>query len=49
MIGRAFLWYTIEIKMVLSMTNRYEVKDKIEVLTANYPISRDMIEDQQNK
>jgi hypothetical protein len=32
-----------------SMTNRYEIKDKIEVLTANYPISRDIIEEQKNK
>ncbi|MDR2419460.1 MAG: DNA adenine methylase [Treponema sp.] len=31
-------WYTIEIKMVSSMTVRFETKDKIEVLTTNYPI-----------
>jgi hypothetical protein len=24
------------------MTNRYEYKDKIEVLTANYPLSQDV-------
>jgi DNA adenine methylase len=34
-------WHTIEIKMVSSMTNRYEKKDKVEVLTANYPIAVD--------
>jgi hypothetical protein len=27
----------------MSMTSPYEVKHKIEVLTANYPLSRDMI------
>ena len=33
-------WYTEEIKMMCSMTNRYTSKrDKIEVLTANYPIT----------
>jgi DNA adenine methylase len=31
-------WHTIELKMVMSMTNRYEIKNKIEVMTANYPI-----------
>ena len=34
-------WYTIEIKMANSMTTRYEIKTKIEVLTANYPIAVD--------
>jgi DNA adenine methylase len=34
-------WHTIELKMVISMTNRYEIKNKIEVLTANYPIAVD--------
>jgi DNA adenine methylase len=38
-------WHTIELKMVNAMTNRYELKNKIEVLTANYPITRDMIQD----
>jgi DNA adenine methylase len=32
-------WYTIEIKMISSMTSRFEKKDKVEVLTANYPIT----------
>jgi DNA adenine methylase len=31
-------WSRIEFKMVMSMTNRYEIKNKIEVMTANYPI-----------
>jgi DNA adenine methylase len=38
-------WYTLEFRMRCSMTNRYESKDKIEVMTANYPIDRDMIKD----
>ena len=38
-------WYTLEFKMFCSMTNRYELKDKIEVMTANYPITPDMIAD----
>jgi DNA adenine methylase len=38
-------WYMLEFKMPCSMTNRYELKDKIEVMTANYPITRDMIKD----
>ena len=38
-------WHSIELRMKLSMTNRYEYRDKIEVLTANYPITRDMIKD----
>ena len=37
--------HSIELRMKLSMSNRYEYKDKIEVLTANYPITRDMIRD----
>jgi DNA adenine methylase len=36
-------WYMVELKMMSSMTNRFEIKDKIEVLTANYPITRDML------
>jgi DNA adenine methylase len=36
-------WYTIELSMKLSMTNRYEYRNKIEVLTANYPLSQEMI------
>jgi hypothetical protein len=35
--------------MILALTNRYEIKDKIKVLTANYPISRDIIKEQKNK
>ncbi|MDR0525029.1 MAG: hypothetical protein LBG90_04070 [Spirochaetaceae bacterium] len=38
-------WYTLELRMLITMTNRYEQRDKIEVMTANYPISKDMIED----
>jgi DNA adenine methylase len=38
-------WHTIELKLKNAMTNRYENKDKIEVLTANYLITRDMIQD----
>ncbi|MDR1325848.1 MAG: hypothetical protein LBK00_07430 [Treponema sp.] len=34
-------WHTLEFKMVMSMTNRYEIKNKIEVMTANYPIAVD--------
>jgi DNA adenine methylase len=34
-------WHTIELRMKLSMTSRYESKHKIEVLTANYPLSLD--------
>lgn len=34
-------WHTVEIKMKISMTSRYEIKDKIEVMTANYPIAVD--------
>ena len=37
--------HSIELRMKLSMTGRYEYQDKIEVLTANYPITRDMIQD----
>jgi DNA adenine methylase len=42
-------WYSIEIRMKMAMTSRYECKDKIEVLTANYPITRDMIKDSEAK
>jgi DNA adenine methylase len=38
-------WHTLEFRIVSSMTNRYEIRDKIEVMTANYPITRDMIQD----
>ncbi|MDR2798675.1 MAG: hypothetical protein LBB80_10065 [Treponema sp.] len=38
-------WYTLGFRMMCSMTNRYENKDKIEVLTANYPIDSDIIKD----
>jgi DNA adenine methylase len=38
-------WHTLEFRMMSSMTNRYELKDKIEVMTANYPITWDMIQD----
>ena len=32
-------WYSFEVKMRCSMTNRYESRrSKVEVLTANYPI-----------
>jgi DNA adenine methylase len=41
-------WHSVEIKMRLSLTTRYEVKDKIEVLTANYPIERE-VKDPQNQ
>jgi DNA adenine methylase len=34
-------WHTIEFKMINSMTTRYELKTKIEVMTANYPIAVD--------
>jgi hypothetical protein len=27
------------------MTNRYEIQEKIEVMTVNYPITRDMVQD----
>jgi DNA adenine methylase len=36
-------WHTLELRMKVAMTSRYEVKNKIEVLTANYPLSRDML------
>jgi hypothetical protein len=33
-------WYTLELKMASSMTHGFKTKrEKIEVLTANYPIS----------
>ena len=38
-------WYTLEFRMMNAMTNRYKVKNKIEVMTANYPITREMIQD----
>jgi DNA adenine methylase len=39
-------WDMIEIRMSSSMTHGYKTqRDKIEVLTANYPIDRDMIKD----
>jgi DNA adenine methylase len=38
-------WYTLEFRMMNSMTNRYKVKNKIEVMTANYPITREMVQD----
>jgi DNA adenine methylase len=36
-------WHTLELRMKVAMTSRYEVKHKIEVLTANYPLSPDML------
>ncbi|MDR2150906.1 MAG: DNA adenine methylase [Spirochaetaceae bacterium] len=31
-------WYTEEISMVSSMSHRYKIRKKVEVLTANYPL-----------
>jgi hypothetical protein len=39
--GKKFLFFMHR----LQMTNRYEIRDKIEVMTANYPITRDMVQD----
>jgi DNA adenine methylase len=36
-------WHTLECRMFCSMTNRYQAKNKIEVLTANYPLSQDIV------
>jgi DNA adenine methylase len=35
-------WHSVELRMRCAMTSRYEIKDKIEVLTANYPFTRDV-------
>jgi DNA adenine methylase len=34
-------WCSIELNMVMSMTKCYEIKNKIEVMTASYPIAVD--------
>jgi DNA adenine methylase len=35
-------WHTVELKIVKVMTSQYKLKEKIEVLTANYPIEREI-------